>query len=966
MDDGSPLCQHRDIMALHADTIIQQIRADLDSIPDHQPANFTVQIPASKFEPTIGIDIANAFIRPANANAGTEELRAVAFTEEGQRKRLSPEQLRQIRERAEFSVDSRYAPGQKHVWSLAHLLQKGTFHINDDYLTGLSRGLRSWMNAGDRIAGKHYSVRSGFRHLGESIKKTTDLLVGLSHTDRVHSDSTINKMIEEERIQHMVESNIMTVDEFAVLESVFRPNGTTMNTLKRGYERLILQWANERTERRERIANELAVFSIDRILETEAELLEQQTLDMIAEKFSQDVGAILTAHLKVESLIRRKLCDLETARTVARATEEARIKDKYPVRGRVPGWLNARLEKYMKKWNEQNSVDTVLKTVLESIPTDNVYLRVFRADLSYILSPAYTRRLDELRSQTKASTTFDWRYVIYRPKNWHIKNKATEENPHYSLKRTDKYTTTTAYPGWRIRNLLMRTSQAINNGAYGLAVWALYGPVGLRSLVGMDVFYPDYCVDTQTGELVKDMKFSVRPWFGKIRALWKSIGDAIAKFEATPDTTFFGKDFARILNRIYNYGIRGILGTVGIAIGHPLLVLLSTIASAVGIITSPLWAPLYAILVYIFNALIYDHQSQDRGVMEWFPLIQSSAKFVVKGLGQLVTMPFAAIFECICGGVRIGWETACFSTRHVYDALVYHFIIKHRARIPMQDSFLARRVSGPGIAVEYFYQIQPEIAILFGQKELERILVQFYTESVRQQIDVPLDTLRAYMNTYKQVGFYVDSGAGKFSRFEATNRNLREKLNTAVDNHWKSHAFQPSTNVSSSKIRMTRSDLTHTIDQLALLAEEYYNDAFLKTDPHGVQWNKYWNDHTINPGNWRAIAESCLRRGLGDSIMQTVEELDETGVRLLVKQVNLISEYAHILKQGSSEEVPVTVSYNAVKLNDLDAKSRCIVIPTDLKLRCDTGNKYIMRYVEWSKRLANEGESENNQTYGTF
>lgn len=44
--------------------------------------------------------------------------------------------------------------------------------------------------------------------------------------------------------------------------------------------------------------------------------------------------------------------------------------------------------------------------------------------------------------------------------------------------------------------------------------------------------------------------------------------------------------------------------------------------------------------------------------------------------------------------VRVFWDTAMF-----------HLLIKNRGRIPASDSFVVKRIAGPGLASDYFYQV---------------------------------------------------------------------------------------------------------------------------------------------------------------------------------------------------------------------------------------------------------------------
>ena len=43
--------------------------------------------------------------------------------------------------------------------------------------------------------------------------------------------------------------------------------------------------------------------------------------------------------------------------------------------------------------------------------------------------------------------------------------------------------------------------------------------------------------------------------------------------------------------------------------------------------------------------------------------------------------------------------------RAIWDAFMFHAVIKKRGRVPAQDGFIARRTAGPGLASNYFYQV---------------------------------------------------------------------------------------------------------------------------------------------------------------------------------------------------------------------------------------------------------------------
>lgn len=69
----------------------------------------------------------------------------------------------------------------------------------------------------------------------------------------------------------------------------------------------------------------------------------------------------------------------------------------------------------------------------------------------------------------------------------------------------------------------------------------------------------------------------------------------------------------------------------------------------------------------------------------------------------------------------------------MYDRIMYLSVVKRFARIPAHNNFLARRVAGPGLAAEYFYQVSsPEVLAalesLIEQNELK--VYRSYVEAI--------------------------------------------------------------------------------------------------------------------------------------------------------------------------------------------------------------------------------------------
>ena len=57
---------------------------------------------------------------------------------------------------------------------------------------------------------------------------------------------------------------------------------------------------------------------------------------------------------------------------------------------------------------------------------------------------------------------------------------------------------------------------------------------------------------------------------------------------------------------------------------------------------------------------------------------------------------------------------------------MFRAIIAKRARVPAGDSFIVRRVAGPGLASNFFYQIKTEQALVALEARMEVAEVEAY------------------------------------------------------------------------------------------------------------------------------------------------------------------------------------------------------------------------------------------------
>lgn len=218
----------------------------------------------------------------------------------------------------------------------------------------------------------------------------------------------------------------------------------------------------------------------------------------------------------------------------------------------------------------------------------------------------------------------------------------------------------------------------------------------------------------------------------RLVALWSGIFKSRQAFEDAPDTGLLGKVVTRFFNLFWNYLFRGVVGTTLIMIGQPLLTFLNVPLSIVLLATPMLWAPILSLLAYLFCILIYDFMKpRDTGFCcPAFPLLAGLVQ-ISGGLLQLLLFLIMACLLPVLNALFAFFRLVLNFFWCCYDTFMFYTIVRRCARVPDSDSFAARRISGPGLANNFYYQISPAVALVALQYQLELIELQLHESRLR-------------------------------------------------------------------------------------------------------------------------------------------------------------------------------------------------------------------------------------------
>lgn len=172
-------------------------------------------------------------------------------------------------------------------------------------------------------------------------------------------------------------------------------------------------------------------------------------------------------------------------------------------------------------------------------------------------------------------------------------------------------------------------------------------PVGLRALFSVEPFMPDLELSQINGTLFPRKSSLTSTLTSRLISLWRHISKSRTHFETKPDTGFIGKGLTRHINRIWNYFIKGVFGTIGLVIVFP-VVCLGVITSSMFIaITTAVWMPILTLVIQVTNALIYDLDSPEQKRNRYFILCEAVLwNITLQGLLQPVAAIIVAVIVC--------------------------------------------------------------------------------------------------------------------------------------------------------------------------------------------------------------------------------------------------------------------------------------------------------------------------------
>lgn len=855
-----------------------------------QFAGFDVKIPESAFDSnaTQLVGLRDLYQAPTN-----QELPSLSGT------RLTSNQVNSIQKEGTFVVPSQEYPGQFHVWKVFVWVVMGSDRIHVILQDALSKSANQiTIQIWNRLNGSNpLSNASGLRNIFEGLKETVSLVVGLPHEHPLYSEDQVQEFVNAERKSYLLNAfadapaqldlrmfneklmkpvsarlvQIATeVESDAVLEAQLFEYAELLGPvlvqegLQEGSE-AFMNVLYQRLESRKR------EYFHER-------LLKDQTLESLSSGIAQRLvnqgkaAAIVQAE---EALFQGDL-QLEVVRITGS------VKRKHSIRSQRESWLQAEVAKrYEAAYRERiwPFYDTVVQKLRDQGLAQEAYL--LNKDLEFL----QTHEADlkkELTAETEADRDFVFSRSAWTRKGWTVE-RSNEDGKFRITAKDKKYVVDSGTTGWRLRNIWERTAKYVNNGLKTLIVDNLYnGGLGFRSLLAKEPFNTQWTVDSATGDFVQLDFGKTNTLRSRLQRLYQAKSDAWTAHERHQGGFFIGK-VGKAIHWAWTFAIAE-LGYGGIApaalrIGQPTLTLVNAAATTGLVASSIAWGPMSALLAAGVNASIFDFDGTTSNrfrsrlkLNNLFPAVQSSVQ-VVKGVAQVVGSNISIPSHAVAAGGVAAGGLVFAGARTVIDR-AWIEIIKRYAAVPKENvKFLIQRISGPGLASNYFFQIQPNLALLSLLANLEKESLARSRAQIEGWIQEPLQVLQQ-----EWAGIALLNGT-------TLNRNapVAKSFYEAADAQLKlvAQKFDPKDRFYSellqggqrSNIRLSAADLEVTLQQGASLSKNFFSKLFSKWGEEETK--KFWKDKKLASGDWLGVTKFYLASAFGGSILTSLEMTDK-------------------------------------------------------------------------------------------
>ncbi|XP_055603337.1 uncharacterized protein LOC129751698 isoform X2 [Uranotaenia lowii] len=555
------------------------------------------------------------------------------------------------------------------------------------------------------------------------------------------------------------------------------------------------------------------------------------------------------------------------------------LEEQHPVLSQITPWLRTKLENA-----EQTKLSKITwgahEEALKIAQKHNLHQTVYflSRDLAF-MKEREPVLLKELKNAKTPTRNFQWACRIWSPKSWIIRRsfqghseiiptvitqqatsivtpRSDPSQPVFLVEKELVRSTSTRWPMWRLLNLFQRTWTWTWNIMFLLGVivpWC--SSLGLRALFCVKPFMGDLELSQVNGTLFPRKTSITQTMCSRLVELWRHISKARTHFETEPDTGFVGKGMTRHLNRLYNYFIKGFLGSFLILTLFPLLCISVSLCSIAFAIAAPLWMPFITVTLHLYMMLVYDLDCPDESRRNRYCIFLEAVgwNIVAQGFVQPVIALVVAVFICPLISVFVLFVgVSRYWIRLFWDAITFHLFIKKCGRVPASDSFAVKRIAGPGLVLDYYFAIKPEQALAAFEAKMELDELQAFQHSMETVICQPQKDFSQFIDAcFGPFSAQLSKSMGPYRQLERECQDLMTSLHEKLEKRRRDLQTGLTTAVKS-RIKLNTMELKIVIQQSAYLLEKFYPSHVIAR--LSISEDEFWDAKGLSVGDWAGLA----------------------------------------------------------------------------------------------------------------
>lgn len=632
-----------------------------------------------------------------------------------------------------------------------------------------------------------------------------------------------------------------------------------------------------------------------------------------------DPRPILAAAVKVQHIFNEVDQMVNRKRSEFISAAEKKLKEDHDILFRIHTWRYEKIAAITKTW-DADSTNLKMKEVLKALRLEINYDSEFLGDdhprvahlkqWLFILHRTWQWE-DKLREPVKSfldtqrvpARPVTFRNKIWDEKKWEI--KMYRDGRYYVHDTYSTVTISTHHLGWRLKLPFPRTWNYINNSLYAGWKHLKESRMSLRTFLNIEPYYPKLRINEHSGTFETDPHYKVPTYYSRLRGIWRNIRRSRSKFESQPEYGLLGKSVSRFFNIVNNYLIKGLIGTTSVAILFPIVALVNTLFTILGTLICVVPAPIWSLLAYVRDIFIHDRYNRDPKAFTNLPIFLTLGACLGNLIKAVWSLGRAVIWHPLMAILALLGLVIRSTLRYTYDTLVFYLVLRSKSRVPIQDTFLARRVAGPGLSFQLYQRMSHSDALTALQYDLEIIELGLFEERTSFWISLPR---RVWKSFFKDINSsFVKKANTNFSLVDEQDNKLRSTLNKRTqERRQQIEKLLPKStdnyrylSYGSGSIRQTVEEHLKTIDIGNNMVKEFVlNRVYPTLDDDPVKINKWWADNDLPKGDFIGLTRTIFSRRFTSSFLEPLRP-EDVSVELKVDHTLQVRSFAKMISSDN-------------------------------------------------------------------